>query len=230
VLEDARRLLGECSLFRHLDPQERNALTARVRLRQFAPGETIFLMGSPGQSMMAVISGKVRISIPSAEGKEIVLALLVQGDVFGEIALLDGKERTADARAVTACEIAILERREVLPFLREHADACLRLVELLCDRLRRTDQQIAEVALLPVSARLAKTLLRLAKADRRPAPGRVGVLIPVSQRELGNMVGATRESVNKCLRDWQRERLVRVDEGNVILLDEPALEEMTEFG
>jgi CRP-like cAMP-binding protein len=230
VLEDARRLLGECSLFRHLDAQERSALTQRVKLRQFAPGETIFLMGSPGQSMMAVISGKVRISIPSPEGKEIVLALLVQGDVFGEIALLDGKERTADARAVTACEIAILERREVLPFLHEHADACLRLVELLCDRLRRTDQQIAEVALLPVSARLAKTLLRLAKADRRPAPGRVGVLIPVSQRELGNMVGATRESVNKCLRDWQRERFVRVDEGNVILLNEPALEEMADLG
>jgi CRP-like cAMP-binding protein len=230
ALDDARRLLGEGPLFRNLDPSARGALTQRVRVRHFAAGETIFHMGSPGQSMMAVLSGKVRISIPSPDGKEIVLARLVRGQVFGEIAVLDGKERTADAKAVEASEIAVLERRDVLPVLRESVESCLGVIELLCDRLRHADEQIADVALLPVSVRIAKMLLRLAEADRRPAPGRVGVLIPLSQRELGNMVGATRESVNKCFKSWRNENLVRVDEANVILLDEAALREMAELG
>src|SRR5262245_11998017 len=86
-------------------------------MRQVADGEPMFLMGSPGTSMMAVLSGRVRISIPSNEGREIVLAVLQPGEVFGEIAVLDGKDRTADAHAVTACTLAVLERHDVLEFL-----------------------------------------------------------------------------------------------------------------
>ena len=102
-LEDARRQLANCVLFRGLVTGERDAIVDRARMRHFAAGEPIFLMGSPGASMMAVLSGTVRISIPSHEGREIVLAVLQPGEVFGEIALLDGKERTADAHATTAC-------------------------------------------------------------------------------------------------------------------------------
>jgi hypothetical protein len=111
--EDARRLLANCILFRGLVTGERDAVVARARIRHFAAGETIFLMGSPGTSMMAVLRGTVRISVPSPEGREIVLAILQPGEVFGEIALLDGKERTADARAMTGCDLAVLERRGI---------------------------------------------------------------------------------------------------------------------
>src|SRR5690349_839930 len=97
-LEEARRLLAECSLFRGLRSDERNSLVARAHVRNFTAGENIFLMDSPGDSMLAVLSGSVRISVPSPEGKEIVLAILHAGEVFGEIAVLDGKGRTADAR------------------------------------------------------------------------------------------------------------------------------------
>src|SRR5205814_5197100 len=99
-IDHARRLLADCILFRGLVENERDAVVSRARLRHFAAGETIFLMGSPGDSMMAVLSGQVRISVPSPEGREIVLAIFQPGEVFGEIALLDGKERTADARAM----------------------------------------------------------------------------------------------------------------------------------
>src|SRR5260370_32397304 len=101
-------------------------------MRHFAAGETVFLMGSPGGSMMAVLSGTVRISIPSQEGREIVLAVLLPGEVFGEIALLDGKERTADARGMTACALAGLERREGLEFLGRHADPWPTVLEGPC--------------------------------------------------------------------------------------------------
>src|SRR5262249_52250232 len=116
-LEDARRQLANCVLFRGLPTGEREALVGRGRMRQVADGEPIFLMGSPGTSMMAVLSGRVRISIPSNEGREIVLAVLQPGEVFGEIAVLDGKDRTADAHAVTACTLAVLQRRDGLELL-----------------------------------------------------------------------------------------------------------------
>src|SRR5919204_3185197 len=131
AVEEARRLLARCTLFRGLVENERDAAVARARLRHFASGETIFLMGSPGDSMMAVLSGQVRISVPSPEGREIVLAICQPGEVFGEIALLDGKERTADARAMTACDLAILERRDVFAFLERQPNAWPRLVEVL---------------------------------------------------------------------------------------------------
>ena len=227
--EDAGRLLGECFLFRGLDAEERNVLFARVRVRNYAAGETIFLMGSAGDSMMAVFSGSVRISVPSPDGKEIVLAILQAKEVFGEIALLDGKERTADARAMTPCTLAILERRDVLSFLDRHPHVWPKLVEVLCTRLRNTDQHIAELALLELPARLAKTLLRFGNVDERVSSDRAPLKVQLSQRELGNICGATRESINKCLRGWQRRGIVRIEESLVTIANRTALEELAEL-
>jgi CRP/FNR family transcriptional regulator, cyclic AMP receptor protein len=227
--DDARRLLAECYLFRELDADERDALFGRVRVRNYAAGETIFLMGSPGDSMMAVLSGSVRISVPSPEGKEIVLAILQPKEVFGEIALLDGKERTADARAMTACSLAILERREVLSFLARHPHVWPKLVGVLCSRLRNTDQHIAELALLELPARLANALLRLANAEQQASSGRATLQIQLSQRELGNICGATRESINKCLRAWQRRGIVQIEESLITVANRTALEELAEL-
>jgi CRP/FNR family transcriptional regulator, cyclic AMP receptor protein len=220
ALEDAQRRLGECALFRGLQTAERHALVARAHVRNFAAGENIFLMDSPGDSLMAVLSGNVRISVPSAEGKEIVLAILRPGEVVGEIAVLDGQGRTADARALTDCTLALLYRRDVLSFFERHPDAWPRLVEVLCERLRATDQHIAEVALLELPARLARALLRISSehgAASRPSD------IALTQRELGNIVGASRESVNKCLSDWQRRGIVRIEENIIKVADRTAL-------
>ena len=112
-------------------------------------------MGSPGSSMMAVLGGQVRISISSPDGKELLLAILHPGEVFGEIALLDGKERSADAHAMAACTLAVLERRDVLVFLEQHPGAWASIVEVLCERFRENTQHPAEVSLLQLPARLA---------------------------------------------------------------------------
>jgi thioredoxin reductase (NADPH) len=149
LIEDARRLLGECVLFRGLGPDEKKALfdSVHVRIRNFAAGETIFLKGSPGNQIMAVLSGTVRISVASADGKALVLAILVPGEVFGEIALLDGKERNADATAVIECSLATLDRSEILAFLERHPGAWPHIVAILCDRLRKMNEHLADVAL-----------------------------------------------------------------------------------
>ena len=223
ALDDARRLLAQCSLFRGLTADERNVLVGRAHQRKLDAGETIFLMDTPGDSMMAILEGNVRISVPSAEGKEVVLAILHPGEVFGEIALLDGQGRTADARAMTRCSIAVLDRRDVLSFFERHPNAWPKLVEVLCDRLRRTDQHLAEMALLEIPLRLAKTLLRLlAEGDTQ------GPKIALSQRELGNIVGASRESVNKCLNEWQRRGIVSIEDNFITIANRRLLEQMAD--
>src|SRR6266516_7591086 len=222
-LEDARRQRASCVLFRGLVAGERDALVSRARMRQFAASEPIFLMGLPGTSMMAVLNGSVRISIPSHEGREIVLAMLQPGEVFGEIAVLDGKERTADAHAMTACTLAVVDRRDVLEFLVWHPNVWHRVVEVLCDRLRATNRQMAEVAMQQLPVRLAKVLLRMTyvEALSRPADR-----VRVSQRELGNIVGAARESVNKCLSEWQRSGWVHIERTSVTISDRTVLEQV----
>jgi len=226
-LEDARRQLANCVLFCGLVSGERDGAVGRARMRQFAAGQANFLMGWSGGSMVAAVSGTVRISIPSQEGREIVLAVLLPGEVFGEIALLDGKERTADARAMTACDLAVLERRDVLEFLERQPNAWPRVVEVLCDRLRATDLQMAEVAMQQLPVRLAKVLLRMTyvEALSRPADR-----VQVSQRELGNIVGAARESINKCLSEWQRSGWVRIDRTSITIADRTTLERVAKQG
>src|SRR5215510_6108884 len=199
LLIGARRLIENCILFKGLRDDERSAISARARIQTFEPGANIFSLGSPGDQMMAVLSGKVRISLPSNDGKELLLAIIHPGDVFGELAVLDGKERSADAHAESACSLAILDRRDILSFLERNPDAWLKIVEVLCHRLRRTDQVLAEVALLQLPARLAKMMLRVTGNSSIKKMEN----IQLSQRELASMVGGTRESVNKCLRKWQ---------------------------
>jgi CRP/FNR family transcriptional regulator, cyclic AMP receptor protein len=227
--EDARRLLGECLLFRELEAEERNGLVARVEIRAYSAGETIFGMGSVGDHLMAVLSGSVSISVPSPAGKEIVLAIMQPGEFFGEIALLDGKERAADARAITACHLAILKQRDVLALLDRHPEIWPKLVEVLCTRLRSTDQHIAELALLQLPTRLAKVLLRFARVERGTADSHQLLQVHLSQRELGNICGAGRESINKCLGLWQRRGIVQVEERLITIADRTALEELAQL-
>jgi CRP/FNR family transcriptional regulator, cyclic AMP receptor protein len=222
--EDGRRFLGNCFLFQGLALGERDELVTRAHIRRFAAGDAIFHMGSPGSSMMAVLSGEVRISISSAEGKELLLAILQPGEVFGEIALLDGKERSADAKAMSACSLAVLERRDVLIFLERNPKAWLRIVEVLCQRFRENTQHASEVALMQMPARLAKALLRM-EAERQPAEPRAH-RVQLSQRELGNMVGAARETVNKCLNEWQRRGVIRIDGNALVIVNRAGLEEL----
>jgi CRP-like cAMP-binding protein len=230
VVESGRAVLGQCGLFRRLTDSEREALFARARTQKYSANETIFLMGSPGDSMLAVLRGTIRISVPSPDGKEIVLANLGVGEICGEIALLDGKERTADARAGTDCTVAVLERRDVLAVLAQYPDAWPKLIDVLCERLRNADQQMAEFALSPVPVRLAKALLRLATSDGETVNGRSVERVRLTQRELGNVIGATRESVNKYLRAWQRQGRVQIADRLIVITNRAAVEHLTELG
>src|SRR6201982_226302 len=124
-----RDLLRGTLLFSGLSDQDADAILASAHRTRYPARATIFVKGAPGQSMMAILQGRVRISVPSSEGREAVFKIMGEGEIFGEIALLDGKERTADAVAITACELLVVERRAFLPILRPRPELCIRLWE-----------------------------------------------------------------------------------------------------
>jgi CRP-like cAMP-binding protein len=204
-------LLDRCILFRALDEDSRRDLAARAHRRRYQAGDTIFTAGGPGHSMMGVLSGRVRITLPLVKGREVVLADLPAGEVFGEVALLDGRDRSASATAISETELLILDRAHVLPILEARADVCLRLLSLVCDRLRRSDERMADIAFSDLPSRLAKLLL--ARTEGLPPPGR----LRLSQLELATMIGGSRENVNRQLRAWQRRGFVELGIGSVTI-------------
>jgi CRP/FNR family cyclic AMP-dependent transcriptional regulator len=220
---ERRQLLRRSPLFARLPDEEIDALLAHAVVERFRAGALIGAKGDPGSSMMAVLTGQVVISVLSVEGKQVVLNIINEGEVVGEIALLDGKERSADMTANTNCELLVIERRSFLPLL-ERPALTRELLRVLCEKVRRTSEQVEDVLFLDVEARIAKALLRL--VQNRAATSRPGArtVLRISQRELGNLVGASRESVNKQLQTWRRLGIVEIDNGAIVIRDTAALE------
>jgi CRP/FNR family transcriptional regulator, cyclic AMP receptor protein len=217
--QDNAVLLERCLLFEALDADSRIELAHRAHRRRFAAGDAIVRARDPGRSMMAVASGKVRISLATRDGKDLVLADLGEGELFGEIALLDGRERSADATALTDCEILVLERADVVPILESKPEACLKLLETLCERIRSSDERMADIAFFDAASRVAKAVLRLVEQ----APG---AKAPLSQAAIAHMTGNSVESVNRQLRDWHRRGVIELREGGVVVLQPKALADL----
>jgi CRP-like cAMP-binding protein len=174
-----------------------------------------------------VISGTVKISVSSPDGRSAILNLIGPGETFGEIAVLDGLARTADATANTNCEIYVIDRRDFLPFVRSQPALAMKFIELLCTRLRWTSDQVEEVILQDLPGRLASALLRLTEKHKLAQGGRT---IAITQQEISEMVGMTRESINKQLRAWATRNWVRLEHGAIVVLNPGMLRELTEAG
>jgi len=218
----SRKLLERSALFSSLDEKARRDIATFAKPQNFSAGQPICRLGDRGDRMMAVIVGSVRISLPTAKGKEVILADLRAGELFGEIAVLDGKPRSANVTALKNCELMVLERRDLLPFLQRNPDACMKLMEMLCTRIRRSDERMADIAFFNLPVRLAKTLLNY-EPDVR-----AGTKLSLSQSELAEMAGGTREKVNRCLREWQRQGIIELKNRWTIIRNPDALRGLAE--
>ena len=224
-----RDALLASAFFRAMRPEEVDAILAFASERRLSRGTTIFSKGAPGSSLMAVLAGRVRIGTVSAEGKEVTLNVIGPGEIFGEIALLDGKPRSADAMAVEDTTVLVVERRDFLPFLLRHGALVERLLGVLCDRLRRTSGALEELALFDLPARLARVLVKLADDYGRADPaGGVRIGLKLSQRDLSTLVASSRESVNKQLRVWRETGALDLREGHLVLARPQELAALTE--
>jgi CRP/FNR family cyclic AMP-dependent transcriptional regulator len=210
--------------FSHLRAEELDELIAHSAERRALRGTLIFSKGDPGHFMLAVLSGLVRVGVTSADGREITLNVIGPGEIVGEVALLDGRPRSADAVAAEETTMMVIERRFFLPFLVRHEGLVERMLAVLCDRLRRTSAALEELALLDLPGRLARLLVKLAgDYGRAVEGGGVRIDIRLSQRDLSNQVAATRESVNKQLRIWRDAGIIGIESGHIVLRDVAAL-------
>ena len=221
-------VLRKHEIFSDLDNEALEQLGRYAKHTVLKRGATIFSKGDPGNSLYAVISGTVKISISSPDGRNAILNLIGPGETFGEMSVLDGQTRSADAIANTNCEIYVIDRRDFLPFMRSQPALSMKFIELLCTRLRWTSDQVEQVILQDLPGRLASALLGL--TEKRKLEPAASQTIAITQQEISEMVGMTRESINKQLRAWAARHWVRLEHGAIVVLDAVSLRELAEAG
>jgi CRP/FNR family transcriptional regulator, cyclic AMP receptor protein len=213
-------LLTGTSAFRELDHELLGELTALVRSRQFAPREIVVQQGGPGDGLFIIHAGYLKVTVVGPTGTSCTLGIMGPGEMFGELSLLDGGPRSATVTAITRCDLGAIERQSFLRLFETRPNLGIALMEVVARRLRRLSERSEDLATLPVPTRLAKQLLHLADAHAiRLSRGRIRLAVPLSQRELGELVGATRESVNKTLRKWTQQGALDEESGYLIITD-----------
>jgi CRP-like cAMP-binding protein len=218
---DHAALLRRHAVFGELTRDQIKRLSAYAATRLVPADTTLFSKGDPGDALYAVCTGTVKITVPSVDGREAMFNLLHSGEIFGEIALLDGQPRTADAVTMTDCELMVIERRDFMAFVHSEPKVALKLIELLCARLRWASEHFEEVVFLNLPTRLARTLLRLEERDGEPA---LQQKVAVTQQQLSLMLGVTRESINKQLSAWGKRNWIRLERGGIVVLARDSLQ------
>ena len=215
-----------------LSELDRKIIFDQCTQRSVKPRAVIVSQGSGGRDMFIVVSGSLKVSVLSGEGKEISFVVLRQGDYFGELSMIDGRRRSATVTAIESSELLVLGHAEYQRLLREHphtaTEFLTRMLLTLANRIRVTDELYQDSVFLDVSSRLAKFLLSASIEDDNSVPGQRLIDVRLSQYELGTLVNASRESVNKQLRDWEEQGIVNVDKGKITLLKPTQLQQIAE--
>lgn len=224
---EVKNLLTNHTLFRDLEPRVIEQVADLSRTVQLEPEQILFFKGDDGDALYGVLTGHIRISASEPDGKEVIFNIMGRGDVFGEIALLDGQPRTADAMAMDPTELFQIRRPDFVALLDTEPRLTKHLLELVCERLRVTSEMLEDSAFLSLPARLAKRLLRLAQYQSTGNTTEI-LQIRFSQAELGQLMGTSRESINKHLQAWRKENWIELGRGRISILDTLALEELVE--
>ena len=225
--DQVRDKLSQIWLFSELSPADLDLVVQITSRRRFEPKKTIVRQGDVEADLYCVLRGHVKVTSCDAHGKEIVINLLQAGDVFGEIAFLDGGARSATVTSMDQCELLIIRRADFILLLRKAPVIATTLLPALARLVRRLTRRAEDSAFLDVRARLAKCLGDLADTHGQPlGPQQIALKVKLSQQELGDMVQATRESVNKCLREWTREGIIQQNGRQLIIEDRQRLREL----
>lgn len=209
------------ALFQSLSSEDKEHLASALRRRSLKKGEVLFRKGDEGSSLYIVRSGSIRIVLPSRTGDEVSPAILTEGDFFGEMALLDGMPRSADAVALEQSELYALKRSDFVSFLKNNEQAIESVFSYLTMRLRKTDDLLEDVCFLTISTRLARRLIDLVENYGRhdEADDTTHIDLRLTQKDLASMVGVTRESINKELRVLREKGLVSTTGNMIQILD-----------
>jgi CRP/FNR family transcriptional regulator, cyclic AMP receptor protein len=220
-LDDA---LKRAPLFTALDEEAAAALRRSMTEVQLGRGQVVFREGDPGDRLYVVSEGKIKLGRSSSDGRENLLAVLGPGEMFGELSLFDPGPRTATATAVTDATVLALSHPDLRPWLTGRPEVALSLLRQVARRLRRTNEVLGDLVFSDVPGRVAKALLDLSKRFGIPSDEGVHVSHDLTQEELAQLVGASRETVNKALADFASRGWLRLEARAVVLLDTERLQ------
>ncbi len=212
-------VLRKIPIFEDLEEEDLSRLEAALVRRRYSKGQVIFHKGDEGGSLYILQQGRVKVAIPSLQGEEMILTILSEGEILGELSLIDGKPRSATVEALEETEVLCLRREDFLQLLSTRFEAVLRVLQVLSRRLRDTDALLAESFFLDVTSRLAKKILDLGRLFGVQEKGTTRIGVRMTQKDLASMVGATRESVNKQFRWFKEQGLVHLEDGYLTIVD-----------
>jgi CRP-like cAMP-binding protein len=213
----AREALRASPIFQVLESTELENILKHAATRRIPRGAVALHKGDAGQSMLLILHGRMRITSMHEDGREVALGVVGPGEAIGEMSLLDGQARSAEASALEDCLVLLIERAFFLRLLAGSPDLCLRLIAMLSRRLRNANAALEELTLLDLPARLANLLQRLGRDCGVTTPGGTRIEIRLSQKDLSALVGASREKVNRQLRQWEQAGWIAKDNGYVVL-------------
>ncbi len=206
-------------LFAALDAEGAAALRATLVARDVAKGEVIFQEGRPGDHMYVIVEGKVKLGQTSSDGRESLLGVLGPGEMFGELSLFDPGMRTSTATSLTDSVVLALGHDQLTPWLAGRPEVAAALLQALARRIRRTNEAMADLVFSDVPGRVAKALMDLGEKFGAVTPEGLMVTHDMTQEELAQLVGASRETVNKALADFTQRGWIRLESRQVLILD-----------
>ncbi len=222
---DKRKLLTQNILFKKLPVNDIDNIVAISAEIHFTNNQIIFQKGDISDSLLAVLDGQVRISTSSMDGKEIVLNTIYPGEMFGEIAFIDGRERSATATSIWDCTLLSIQHNDFMPFLKSNPEIAIELLIVLCKKVRDTSDRVEAVGLQPLPVSLARLLVRAIKEIGQETASGLFLDWKKSQQEIGYEIGTSRESINKQLNSWKKQGLLTLGGQNlsITILDIEAL-------
>jgi CRP-like cAMP-binding protein len=216
-------ILRRAGIFQGVDPEAVEALAKEFKTVEAPRGTTLFNEGDPGDSLYIVLAGKVKLGRRSPDGRENLVAVMGPSDQFGELSLFDPGPRTATAAVVTDARLAILPKEALVAWVKDRPEIAMQLLRVLGRRLRRTNTMLADLIFVDVPGRVAKQLLQLAQRFGTLEGGQLRVTHDLTQEELAQLVGASRETVNKALADFASRGWLRLEGKSVVILDRERL-------
>lgn len=220
------RHLSACPLFAGLEEGALLRLARAARGVRLAPGGMLFQKGDPGNALFVIVRGGVRVVARSREGEELTLNRLGAGDHLGEIALFDGRARTADAVATEDTELLSIGCQDILKIIGDHPEIATRLMECLCAHLRRATDGLEDRAFYDAPWRLARSVTQLIEHESHGGEGRGEIVLEVTQADLGERSGLSRVTVNQILQGWKHAGWIEIARGRLIVRDATALADL----
>jgi CRP-like cAMP-binding protein len=212
-------ILKRVPLLQSLGDADLADLSVSIRVQRLREKQVLFRKGDEGTALYIIKKGKIKIVLPSKVGEEVILTIFSEGDFLGEMSLLDEKPRSADGVAMEESEVYVLNRTDFLSFLQKNENAIRCILSSLSGRLRKTDDLLEDTSFLGVSARLSKKLVELGREFGTHDKNVIRIGLRLTQQDLADLVGTTRESINKELKVLRGKGLVSTEGGYIHLLD-----------